>query len=296
VVKILWVVVSLVALVIYGFHQYQKDSLQKALDNAQWGYLILAIIALVAAKTLLAALSREGCRSSGASISFWDILTLYSLTQVGKYLPGGVWHFVSRGAAYRQRGLSATQIARSLILENLWMFSAAASVAAFGFLLFRFDVLPLPTWTMIPMAFIVVSLYPAVIVVSLIFNRSDFKWKTVVTLTLIGLLAWLAIGAAFYLVVLACSLGHTGFIFAVTSFAAAWCAGFVVPFVPGGIGLREFALIYLLQPALSEGEAFLASLLARLVWTGGESLMVLLMVWTSRYSRRNGDANNNSLE
>lgn len=56
-------------------------------------------------------------------------------------------------------------------------------------------------------------------------------------------------------------------------FMVAWAAGFVVPIAPGGIGVRETALIAMASP--SEDMAIIATfaLVTRLVTTMGDGLM-----------------------
>lgn len=62
---------------------------------------------------------------------------------------------------------------------------------------------------------------------------------------------------------------------AVAAFAASWIAGFATPGAPGGIGIRETALIALLTPLCGEATAVAAALELRLVTTLGDLLFFL---------------------
>ena len=66
-------------------------------------------------------------------------------------------------------------------------------------------------------------------------------------------------------------------------FALAWCAGFVVVFIPAGIGIRESALTLLLANAMPVGAALSLALLSRVAWILAEGFWILItMIWVSK--------------
>ena len=65
----------------------------------------------------------------------------------------------------------------------------------------------------------------------------------------------------------------------VTAFVAAWVIGFLSFFTPGGLGVREAALVGLLSPHLSVSEASAVALMARVSWTCVEMLGAALGAW-----------------
>lgn len=78
------------------------------------------------------------------------------------------------------------------------------------------------------------------------------------------LLSWAVYGAAF--VMLARGLGmELGFVAGTTAFAAAYFAGYVALFAPGGIGIREGTLAAFVAPALGAEAGFVLAVLQR-VW------------------------------
>jgi hypothetical protein len=58
-------------------------------------------------------------------------------------------------------------------------------------------------------------------------------------------------------------------------FFVAWTAGFLVPIAPGGIGVREAALLALAAPVEGVAAAAMLALLARLVGIVGDGLFGL---------------------
>jgi uncharacterized membrane protein YbhN (UPF0104 family) len=63
--------------------------------------------------------------------------------------------------------------------------------------------------------------------------------------------------------------------FAVAMFFLAWIAGFLVPVAPGGIGIREAALLVLAGPSASPEALALFAILTRLVTILGDCLLGL---------------------
>jgi uncharacterized membrane protein YbhN (UPF0104 family) len=56
------------------------------------------------------------------------------------------------------------------------------------------------------------------------------------------------------------------------SVALATVAGFVVAVMPGGLGVREWALMSTLAPAVGERTAVVAALALRLTWVAAEAV------------------------
>jgi uncharacterized membrane protein YbhN (UPF0104 family) len=89
-----------------------------------------------------------------------------------------------------------------------------------------------------------------------------------------GLAFWLA-ARALYSIPAADLARYTG------AFAAAWVVGFVIVFVPGGIGVREGVLVFLLRGRLGEAEAVVLATASRIAFTlvdlvgGGAALVAL---------------------
>jgi len=74
-------------------------------------------------------------------------------------------------------------------------------------------------------------------------------------------------------------------------FALAWCAGFVVVFVPAGIGIRESALTLLLTNIMPIGDALSLALLSRVVWIVAEGFWILItLIWVGRSSELSWDS------
>jgi uncharacterized membrane protein YbhN (UPF0104 family) len=84
-------------------------------------------------------------------------------------------------------------------------------------------------------------------------------------------LGWLCYGAHAWLLIREFA-GHGGHVLALSlgAYALAWSVGFLIIFIPGGIGAREIALIAVLAPVMSSASALVVALASRVVTTVGD--------------------------
>jgi hypothetical protein len=86
---------------------------------------------------------------------------------------------------------------------------------------------------------------------------------------------WLIAGAAAWIFVEGLVTGPTpSFAFLLGAYTFAWLVGFVVPFAPSGLGVREATLIALLAPVLGAAPATALTIGLRLANVGGDFLAI----------------------
>ena len=98
-------------------------------------------------------------------------------------------------------------------------------------------------------------------------------------------LGWFLFGLAFFLLARAFRTLTTGAIgVSVFSLTASFLLSFIVPFVPGGIGVREGVMAYLLSPVLPASLSSLVAIAMRLVLVVCEGLAALV-AWLASWLR-----------
>jgi uncharacterized membrane protein YbhN (UPF0104 family) len=86
---------------------------------------------------------------------------------------------------------------------------------------------------------------------------------------------WLVAGAAAWVFVEGLVAGPTpSFAFLLGAYTFAWLVGFVVPFAPSGLGVREATLIALLAPVLGAAPATALTVGLRLANVAGDFLAI----------------------
>ncbi|MDO8143952.1 bifunctional 2-polyprenyl-6-hydroxyphenol methylase/3-demethylubiquinol 3-O-methyltransferase UbiG [Isoptericola sp. 178] len=214
----------------------------------------------------------------GSPLGLRTAVAVFGISQLGKYVPGGVWNVVAAaevGADHgvpRRRTVTATAVATGVGLVS----GAVVGVVALPFL----AVETLQGWSW------VLWLLPAVVVLLLppVLNRLlDAALRLARRLPLEHPLSWRGLGAAAGWAVagwllaggqvwlLATGLGMASDVrtaaLAVGGYALAWMVGFLVVVVPAGAGARELVLLAVLAGALPHAAVLLVVLVSRVLVT-----------------------------
>lgn len=202
----------------------------------------------------------------------WGAKT-YLTTNIAKYLPGNVWHLYGRVSAATKLGIPAETATLSILLEPLLMASAACCFALMG--------VSSMLWLQGAIAIsILVGIHPRCLnpllkrVGQLKRSRSTLQLETYPLLPMLGEVGFLALRAiGFILTVLALRPVSWGEIpLLCSTFSWAWLLGFIIPGLPGGVGVFEAVAVALLSRSFPGNEILAIVALYRLVNTLAEGL------------------------
>lgn len=274
-VKWLWLalVVPSLAVLLYRYRAVLSEQIG-ALQGAQ---LLVSLSALLAAKILLSRGSWLALRAQGTNLSYGSMFAMVSISQLGKYAPGAVVHLLGRGWLYSRKGVPVDLTARALVLENVWQWMAAALVGT----LFLAAV-DLDSGQVHANAFMRAVAAAALgalgwWVVNRILQKrlgtsnhhpSVHIWGALTTFSL----AWLFCGLSLF-AIWPEAFSASSLLLATGAFAVASIAGFLAPFAPAGIGVREAALVAVTAPVLATDQAIGLAAISRAVWIVGEILL-----------------------
>lgn len=243
--------------------------LTPALLGMSWAALLAYYLAFVLGLRLTMS-------ALGADMGSPRTFALSFASNLGKYVPGGIWPVVGRLALARRVGLPRRVAAVGMVLENALSVAGGMLVFLASLALGAADAGEVPWAYVAPAALVFVGLYPAVFrrVLALAFRLARVEGEppalgfgVTVALTLYYAGTWLIAGLAFRLFVASLYADAPGGLLAYSGiYAAAVVAGLVVLFAPGGIGVREAVLIALLTPLVGPATAGIAGVSARL-WT-----------------------------
>ena len=212
----------------------------------------------------------------GARIPALDALYRYFVGELGKYVPGGVWSVLGRSEMARKAGTSGVTSYVGTILSLSTAYLAAVAVGSLALIgggASGARNVWLPAVGLLPIG--LVALHPRILEPALSFlkrlSRLDIElqvpsWGESVGLVIRQLPAWLAIGAATWIIAFSLdepSPGLTDILFATT---VSWIAGLLALPVPGGIGVREAVFVSVATTLSSTGIAAAVALTARLVF------------------------------
>ncbi len=255
-----------------------RDEIAGSLEAGDTGYIFASVLPLfvMQASTLGLAASMLAAHHQ-RSIATRDLYRILFAANLAKYVPGGVWQVGSQYQLTRAAGLKA----RGSLL--LWVEMARANVAAMflvaGVAFAVSD--PGLTTRWVGLGGIVVAL--------LVASPSGAHWlfaklrireeeqpldarrwaaglaAAVVSAAAVALHGFLLVSA------FAPDVG-IGIVDAFAVFPGAWVIGFVIFFVPGGLGVREATLVVLLSPWLETGTALGVAAASRLVFIAADAV------------------------
>lgn len=219
------------------------------------------------------------------------VISIWIISNTSRYIPGTIWQYLGRFALAEEKlKLSKTQITTSMILEIYFVLIAAIvssvfaisklksktylEVLLFGVLIF-FIIIFIPSFIKffsqkIPF----VKKYQLEKIIPLINIKDYFK------LLPTFILNFFLNGFALYFLVLSLNMDlNPLLIFTLTSFyAISWLLGFLSFFSPGGLGVTEASLAFLLSTIIPLPIATIIALLFRLILTLSEILVFVLFL------------------
>ena len=222
-----------------------------------------------------------------------SLVRLYSKSNLAKYLPGNIMHYVARNVLAKEFSLSHKVVATTSFLEIAFILISGALLLV---LIDLFSVTNinvdkyssyLPSYDgVFASLFIVLMLLTAAILfrkkISLVLQSVNFSMPdvSVFCLLLVGYVSiYIILGVSQLLVVMTFSdidftlHNYWNILFV---FIFSWIIGFVMPGSPGGIGVREAVFIFLLSQAYADSAVVLAAIFYRLINIFGDVVFYLL--------------------
>jgi hypothetical protein len=99
-----------------------------------------------------------------------------------------------------------------------------------------------------------------------------------------ALLLWLALGFSFWITLTPFSSFEIGLVYIIGLYALSYAVGFVVPFAPAGIGIRESVLVLGLMPFLDINTSIILATLNRIFYILIEIVLAATAVVSSRFT------------
>ncbi len=287
-----------------GYTVYKEwPEIRVSVQEVDWGPFSVALLVLLPVMAAVGSIPWASLRHLGNPFSYPKATGVYFFTQVFKYLPGGIWAFPGRVAVYQLLGVGSAQSVISVFRETAAMFLGAAAIGLLG--LFQgFSLSSNLRWAIgvgtlvcavvilliqIPWTWKILSRFklfsssPLASYGEVDSKRRDITW---LLWTFLGSAAfWFLFGLPFRQMAVAVypQIASLSWLEASSIFALAWCAGFVVVFVPAGIGIRESALTLLLATIMPVGAALSLALLSRVAWILAEGFwIVITMIWINK--------------
>jgi len=193
--------------------------------------------------------------------SFITSYYYFAKTEIAKYLPGNIFHFIGRQALASKVGISQLEMGKTSLLFSLLLL-ASTIIASTIFALFATD---------IPLYILVLMIVGTVAtVVAIVMSYKSFPTRTKVKMNLflilsVSLQGIMLASIVFYQLK---SFDFGLFIQCTSIYIISWLIGFVTPGASGGLGVREgtfVAIVHFLYLPISSEIIIFSVLLVRLI-------------------------------
>jgi len=285
--KFLQYIIILVIFIFIGKYLYNSWN---EISNYSWEINILLLILSYFFLFLFFIITPIGWRlilkHLKEKLNYKKTIKYWFLSQLGKYIPGKIWFVLGRIYYCKKEGISIKNSFASMTLETA--LNAFASLIIFLLsLLFWTEGKEqfLPLVILVPIALI--FLHPKIFIGLLNFGLKiikkkpiniNIRYKDILFLTSLFCVFWIIQGFAFSLFVsVIYPIEISLYPILIGIFAVAWILGFISIFTPGGLGVREGVIAFLLSFYISPGIAIVIALAARLWVTLGEIIMIGLV-------------------
>lgn len=253
----------------------------ESLGRPAAGPVTLALLFYLIAHPVTACGWIIGVRGLGQRLPFSTGMKIAFVSQLGKFLPGNVAHYLARAGLAAANGVTLSKSGLATILEVLAALLAATAVSSIAILI---DPSPLKVIDarFSGQAAIPLLLGLAVFVITTFgLRRAGIKARHLLAASACLAVNFILVGLSFLSVIFALSGVAPSPAAIIGIYAIAWVAGYLVPGAPAGLGVREAVLVAWLSPIVGPGLAIGCAILHRLVTAFADGLAGLTgYAWT----------------
>ena len=215
-----------------------------------------------------------------------NLISFYVLTNVLKYVPGGIWHFLER-FNFLKNISNPTLAFYSTLIEPYFMLCASFLLASLGIIFSPFYFL-----LVIPLIFLNRKL-----IYHILHSLESLKSKTISALNITSskyqfeegiklisffparafLIETLFILSKFIGFIICFNLfnldNQTNIVYLLVIFCLSWAIGLIVPTAPGGLGIFEACFIFFVGESVSQNITLVSLIYFRLISTSADLLL-----------------------
>jgi glycosyltransferase 2 family protein len=215
-------------------------------------------------------------RFSGAHGRVGDLLRIWFLSNLARYIPGKIFQFVAVAHLGRGGSVAPSVLLVSLLVHTGYSLLAAGVLAAWTLGPFFVPVIPRAAWIVGAAAGAALLVHPALLdaairLVARVTRRDLLRWQggwsDSLLLLFLSVVGWVVYGGAYFLFLSALTPVPVAALPMLAGVnALSFVAGYLAIVTPGGLGVREAAMTALLLPIVTPGVAAVLAISSRL-WT-----------------------------
>ncbi len=256
-------------LLVVGFVTYiltkEPETLHRSISRLEWSTALPAIALIVVGKILMVALVHFSLKGYGENRTALFCWRAYSLADIAKYLPGGIWGIAGRLAIYKHNNIDLRKGSKILLSETyiLILLFGLTGVLSLSLTL-RID------WVF--QALLTLGLIASIASLKICLPNDD--WANRLGAFLVAAVGCVLFGLSFAIIALPVA---SNWLWSAGQFNLAFAAGQLAIFAPSGIGVREIVVGMLLpeNSGLSVRHIVEITVTHRFLWLIADLALVL---------------------
>lgn len=223
----------------------------------------------------------------GEKIALKSLYQIYSKSNIAKYIPGNVMHYVSRSIYCREYNITSSDMTYITILEiTLKVITAfgMALILAYEQINIVMEIMKIDIRINRQVIVIVIILILIGLLIILYYKQSNIYTCVGLIFKLIkSILAYMfifIINASIFIIIAGLNydkmLDSKQFMYVIGVYTMAWLIGYITPGAPGGIGIKETITVILLSPIYGEKIVLLVAVITRIISVIGDVLGYLI--------------------
>jgi len=248
-IKLIWVL-SVIFFISYYFYK-KFNVLIKAFEILTIDKILISFLMILIAKVLLALNMQLVLNKYHIILPFKKAFAIYNKTQLAKYIPGLIWQFVGRIGIMKELGVDNRIIRDSLITEVIWILSSAFLTGGVILLFFYHSIIFVYIRKHLWLIWLLLSLLIMIVVVFYFLfehiKKTFIKIKKLLPSILplaVLILIWVFLSTSFWVLILPFANKNLSWLYCMGVYCVAYAIGFITPFAPAGIGVRESILVF----------------------------------------------------
>nr|WP_194309123.1 lysylphosphatidylglycerol synthase domain-containing protein [Flaviflexus huanghaiensis] len=273
------------------------DEVSDALGRLSWWVVLAALVVSFVFVWVTMLAWRTILNDAGGTVKAVPARRIFFVSQVAKYLPGGVWNFVAAAEMGADYNISRRRSVTVLLMSMLVSVLTGLGLASIAFLFGPSDLIDTYWWVLLVIPVLLVILYPPVL--NVFVNRGltllkrdgiekPFSGRAIAVAAALGAASWMLAGLQVWIILT--GLGNDPspqtYLLTMGGYALAWAVGFLVFFVPAGVGVREVVLGASLAGLVPAGDVVVVVLLSRILFTIADLVLGVLSSLAIRRAAR----------
>lgn len=303
--KILFPSLSLIYFFSFFLKNFDKNNLPN-LEIDALPFFVLSIFMVVLSILIASVLWHILLKASYQKINLSSSISLFLISQFGKYIPGNIAHFAARASMAKNINIPVAVSLNIIFLEIIWMIAVASLLSLYAlYALYQpsqslsFDDLFIKWLPIVGLMFFLLP-WVAIELINRFFKKMFFNlfkikklkppqfWVGGISIIFLVIYFFTLASVLKIESLVFFQVNNLSFFTCVSIFTLSWLAGFLIPGAPAGLGVREAVLVTFLILWMNPFSAASLALLIRLTTTLGDAAAFLLGLFIKYVFKHHG--------